>query len=92
MLQATIVDRELFDPFPFLQNLSKVDVCRREVIQALVQTLMIVVSDSAHDDHRKIEDEQGAPLKAILRRAGTELRSYDRRASRLAPVRYTITV
>jgi hypothetical protein len=52
MLQATIVDRELFDPFPFLQNLltsSKVDVCRREVVQALMQTAMIVVFHEGGD-------------------------------------------
>jgi hypothetical protein len=50
MLQATIVDRELFDPFPFLQDLltsSKVDVCRREVVEALMQTAMIVVFHKA---------------------------------------------
>ncbi len=46
MLQAPRLDCELLYPFPFLQDLltsSKIDVCRREVVQALVQTLMIVV-------------------------------------------------
>ncbi len=52
MLQASILDCELFDPFSFLQyglTSSKIDVRRREVVQALVQTPMIVVFHEGGD-------------------------------------------
>ena len=52
MLQAPRLDCECFDPLPFLQDpltSSKIDVCRREVVQALVQTLMIVVFHEGGD-------------------------------------------
>jgi hypothetical protein len=52
MLQATRLDCELFDPFSFLQDLltsSKIDVCWREVVEALMQTAMIVVFHEGGD-------------------------------------------
>jgi hypothetical protein len=52
MLQASILDCELFEPFPFLQyglTSSKMDVRRCEVVQALVQTPMIVVFHEGGD-------------------------------------------
>ena len=44
MLQATIVDCKLFDPFPFLQNgltSPDVDIRRGEMVQALMQSLRL---------------------------------------------------
>lgn len=46
MLQASVIDSELFDPFPFLQNglsSSIVDICRCEIAKALVQKPIVVV-------------------------------------------------
>jgi hypothetical protein len=48
MLQAAILDGELSDPFPFLQNVlasSIVYISRCEVVQALMQSFVVVVID-----------------------------------------------
>jgi hypothetical protein len=48
MLQTAILDCELFDLFPFLQNgfpPSIVYISQREIVQALVQTFVVVVFD-----------------------------------------------
>lgn len=52
MLQATIVDCKLFDPFPFLQNgltSSEVDIRRGEIVQALMQSSKIVIVNEGVD-------------------------------------------
>ncbi len=48
VLQAPVLDGLLFDPFPFQQDglaAPKVDIGGREIIQALVIMLVIVVLD-----------------------------------------------
>ena len=48
MLQAPMFDCFSFDPFSFQQDglaTPKVDICRREVFQALVVPLVIVMTD-----------------------------------------------
>ena len=52
MVQATIVDCELFDPFPFLQNgltSPEVDIRRGEIVQALMQSSKIVIVNERVD-------------------------------------------
>jgi hypothetical protein len=52
MLQATILDGKLFDPFPFFKNglsSSEVDIRRREVVQALMQTFVVISCDECGD-------------------------------------------
>ena len=52
MLQATILDGELFDPFPFFKNglsSSEVDIRRREVVQALMQAFVVISFDEGGD-------------------------------------------
>ena len=48
MLQATILDGALFERFSSFQNgpsSSEVDIRRREVVQALMQALIVIVFD-----------------------------------------------
>lgn len=48
MLQASLLDCPFLDPFPFSENgvvASEVDVCGRDVVQALVVTLIVVILD-----------------------------------------------
>ena len=52
MLQATLSDRLFLDLFPFSENgfiAAKVDVGGRDVIQALVVSLVVVIFDEATD-------------------------------------------
>ena len=52
MLQGPRFERLLLDPFPLLQNgfvATEVDVGGRDVVQALVVTLVIVVIDEGFD-------------------------------------------
>ena len=52
MLQATIVDCKLFDPFPFLQNgltSPDVDIRRGEMVQALMQWSKVVIVNEGVD-------------------------------------------
>ncbi len=45
MLQATILDGDFFDPFPFFQNVlrsSEVDIRRREIVEALMQAFVVI--------------------------------------------------
>ena len=52
MLQATLLDCLFFDPFPFSQNVfvaAEVDVCGRDVVQALVVSSVIVIVDEGLD-------------------------------------------
>ena len=52
MLQATIFDGYLFDPFPFFQNSlssTEIDICWCEIAKALVQTPVVVVFDEGCD-------------------------------------------
>ena len=52
MLQAPGLDDPSFDPFSFHQVglvASKVDVSRREIVQALMISLMIVIADEGPD-------------------------------------------
>ena len=54
MLQATILDGDLFDPFPFFQNglsSSEVDIRRREIVQALMRAFVVIVFDEDRDLH-----------------------------------------
>ena len=51
-MQASILDCEAFDPFPFAQDFRsapKVDVGGREIAQALMIAAMIVVLDKGAD-------------------------------------------
>ena len=57
MLQAALVDRLLFDLFPFMQDgfvAAKVDIGRCDVVQALVVTLVVVILDEGTDLTLKI--------------------------------------
>ena len=52
MLQAAILDCLFLDLFPFSENVfvtSEVDVCRSDVVQALVITLVAVVIHEGFD-------------------------------------------
>ena len=52
MLQAAILDCLFLDLFPFSENVfvtSEVDVCRSDVVQALVITVVVVVIDEDTD-------------------------------------------
>ena len=52
MLQAAIVDGVSFDPFAFCQDgrpASEVDVCRGEIVDALVVSAVVVVGDEGLD-------------------------------------------
>ena len=52
MLQAAILDCLFLDLFPFSENVfvtSEVDVCRSDVVQALVITVVVVVIDEGTD-------------------------------------------
>ena len=52
MLQATLSDSLFLDLFPFSENgfiAAKVDVGGRDVIQALVVSLVVVIFDEATD-------------------------------------------
>ena len=52
ILQATILDGDLFDLFPFFQNglsSSEVDIRRREIVQALMQAFVVIVFDEGRD-------------------------------------------
>lgn len=52
MLQASILDGELFDPFPFFQiglSSSEVDIRWREVVQALMQAIVVIISQEGRD-------------------------------------------
>ena len=52
MLQAAILDCLFLDLFPFSENVfvtSEVDVCRSDVVQALVRTVVVVVIDEGTD-------------------------------------------
>jgi len=52
MLQASILDDVLFNPFPFFQNVlssSKVDIHLREIVKALMQAFVVVVFDEDRD-------------------------------------------
>ena len=52
MLQAALSDCLSFDPFPFSENgfvAPEVDVCRCDVVQALVVTLIVVIFDECSD-------------------------------------------
>ena len=57
VLQAPLLDGVLFDPFALLQDLvtaPEVDVSRRQVLQAFVVAVMIVVIDEGADLTLKI--------------------------------------
>ena len=48
MLQAALLDCLFLDFFPFSENgrvAPEADVCRRDVVQALVVTLIVVIFD-----------------------------------------------
>ena len=52
MLQSSLADGVAFDPFSFEQDClasSEVDVCRREVVEAFVIAMVIVVRDERAD-------------------------------------------
>src|SRR6056300_717623 len=52
MLQAAILDCLFLDLFPFSENVfvtSEVDVCRSDVVQALVIAVIVVVIDEDRD-------------------------------------------
>ena len=52
MLQAAILDCLFLDLFPFSENVfvtSEVDVCRSDVVQALVIAVVVVVIDEDSD-------------------------------------------
>ena len=52
MLQAAILDCQFLDHFPFPENVfvtSEVDVCRGDVVQALVIAVVVVVIDEDTD-------------------------------------------
>ena len=52
MLQAALLDCPFLDLFPFSENgfvAPEVDVCRCDVVQALVVTLIVVVFDEGSD-------------------------------------------
>ena len=51
-MQASRFERLSFDPFSLLQNgfvAAEVDVCGRDVVQALVVTLMVVMIHEGFD-------------------------------------------
>jgi hypothetical protein len=52
MLQVSILDCELFDPFPFFKNVlssSEVDIGRREIVQVLLQVLVVISFNEGGD-------------------------------------------
>ena len=52
MLQAAILDCLFLDLFPFSENVfvtSEVDICRSDVVQALVLAVVVVVIDEDTD-------------------------------------------
>ena len=52
MLQAALVDRLLFDLFPFMQDgfvAAKVDFGRCDVVKALMMALVVVIVDEGPD-------------------------------------------
>ena len=54
-MQASRFEYLSFDPFPLLQDgfvSPEVDVRRRDVVQALVEALMVVMVDEGFDPHR----------------------------------------
>jgi hypothetical protein len=73
-MQAPRFERLSFGPFPLLQDgfvASKVDVRRRDVVQALVEALMIVVVDEGFDPHR----QQASPHCTATSYAPTQRRT-----------------
>ena len=52
MLQAAILDCLFLDLFPFSENVfvtSEVDVCRSDVVQAIVISVVVIVIDEGTD-------------------------------------------
>ncbi len=52
MLQATILDCSFLDPFPFFQNRLpslKIDIRRGKIVQALMQSLIVVIFHEGED-------------------------------------------
>ncbi len=74
MMQASCFGRLSFDPFALLQNgfvTSEVAVRWREVVQALVEALMVVVIDEGFDlrfeiTWQKVVFEQDAVLQSLM--------------------------
>ena len=73
-MQAACFERLSFDPFALLQNgfvTSEVAVRWREVVQALVEALMVVVIDEGFDlrfeiTWQKVVFEQDAVLQSLM--------------------------
>ncbi len=73
-MQASRFECLSFDPFPLFQNgfvTSEVDVRRRDVVQALVITLMVVVIDEGFDlgfevTGQEVVFQQNAVLQGLM--------------------------
>jgi hypothetical protein len=73
MLQATILDSEIIDPFPLIHNVLSsfiVDICWCEIAKALVQTPVVVVFNEGCDllieFSRKIIVIENAVLQRLI--------------------------